>query len=87
MSAPWEVWISPSEWPVTLEAHPSPGGDRVRYLRADLTCGDCGKHGNHNGCAHDYHLHDAVNIVAQKHVWPNHGSPACMAFTPKEDAP
>jgi hypothetical protein len=83
MSAPHEVTLCPQCIEEYESAHIGTPKDSVRYLRADLTCGECAKHGKHNECAHDYANHDAVMASAAKNVWPNHGSPACMAFVPK----
>lgn len=70
MSAPDGVWIpfSPDGEMVGLAEERNECGDAVRYLRADLTCGECGI------------FHNAMHKCRHNNV--NDGdAPACMAFT------
>ena len=83
MTAPGEVFV------VIAEVDGEPYGvfsserragkyDRhARYLRADLTCGEC-KLGieDDDGCPH-------IHAVDLDYA-PHHDSPACMTFVPKE---
>jgi hypothetical protein len=71
MSAPYEVWVKDGRWH-TGESKAVP---RTRYLRADLTCGEC-----------DYFHHTVADGYRCDWKWQSAGSaiPACMAFVPKE---
>ena len=73
MSAPWEVWgadlLGNNKWVFTDDKRV---GSTSRYLRADLTCGECANNGDENKCGH-------LHIYTASHL------PACMAFQPKEE--
>lgn len=84
MSAPWEVMIhSPIDAPQAAYATSIDGGAmyvllrmNVRYLRADLTCGECAFLKEDS----DY------SVLCVKHSWEIAAeNPACMAFVPKHD--
>lgn len=69
-AAPGEAWLTPRQ-----AGHTTSGGGvaKHRYLRADLTCGECGILGSDDyaTCPH----HGRV-------IQPDH-QPACMAFLPR----
>ncbi len=75
MSAPWESFVGKDGkvWWDNLGKRKSA---TVRYLRADLVCGECG----HLREDSDY------SVLCTKHSWEIAAeNPACMAFAPKEE--
>lgn len=81
MSAPVEVWLpmyddgTPQD---TIDLEDRGIGDEVRYLRADLTCGEC--HWRPSVCPHG----EGTSYSVRK---PMASTPACMKFAPKERKP
>lgn len=72
MSAPYEFWAVIDKGEVVAVTGIPSGGVHVRYLRADLTCGEC-------RCLDDSEYWDKCpHEDVEKH------SKACMAFQPKE---
>ena len=86
MSAPYQIWMTdtPDGWFVTSRLK---GKQRnsPRYLRADLTCGDCGYQHARGKLSGDGHKCEHANWLDAFALWfePPDNSPACMAFTPK----
>lgn len=79
MSAPWEITIKDVSWgyEVTRPAPVLDGftGVETRYLRADLTCGECG-HRNEIPAAKKW-------ACTQRGMYVGRTEVACMAFVPK----
>ena len=80
MSAPHELWLlGPDDTPPTWTVDDmciDYGGTGVRYLRADLTCGECRLQNEQLALScpcNRYGGNPAVNV-----------RPACMAFVPRE---
>ena len=77
MSAPKEIWIamSESDTGVVLGFARKVRGYPHRYIRADLTCGECRLQNEHLAlsCACNRYSGNMVNA-----------RPACMAFVPGE---
>lgn len=79
MSAPFELWLN--EYGVKSREMVSNGS---RYLRADLTCGECAwkSVNSERKCAHSW----PQNIMQNGGPFftPDDDYPACMAFVPRE---
>lgn len=80
MSAPFEVWIDDDGDRVINTRGEYFAPDLVRYLRADLTCGECAKQGNAHKCDHtmNFPVGEGFGQLVPAECWP-----ACMAFAPK----
>jgi hypothetical protein len=70
MSAPWEMFFNPVKFVGGISLP-------IRYLRANLTCGECARHKT-MWCAHPWHS-------PGREIPDN--TEACMAFEPKEPKP
>jgi hypothetical protein len=71
MSAPHEVYVNhdPDEYPWDAGMEPEPG--TVRYLRADLTCGEC------------LFSDNPASWCIKRGIPVRTDSPACMAIRPR----
>jgi len=75
MSAPHEVWIFEHRDGDVVLTKLRSETQCVRYLRADLTCGEC---------ALDIDTTPACPFSAEEYNLPRKENPACMAIVPKE---
>ena len=78
MSAPFEVWAFQyfdKSWSIDSEKM----AGHKRYLRADLTCGECGEYQTRK-CAHLLG-HPSSPMLMR----PDKSAVACMAFVPRKE--
>ena len=86
MSAPHEVFVAfqitaPNADGLAMPVDTYLGPNKnIRYLRADLTCGECGHIAASLGYAPEY----LWTCLLRDGVLLEMSSPACMAFVPKE---
>lgn len=89
MAAPqtcWIEWNDESEEAEFFHTAPTGGPNDVRYLRADLTCGECALHGYLRrvpGFEDDAPCPHECATLKHEHTWPRADGAACMAFAPK----
>jgi len=81
MSAPHETFIAEIQT-TPLGYHNGAEPKLVRYLRADLTCGECGSHYDEMKCPNQMEYFDKHGESFK--LAPIATTPACMAFVPKE---
>lgn len=79
MRAPHEVFLKPNAFGLMLPSDGDMSGE-VRYLRADLTCGECEMWDTDEG------MSDGCGWCAAYKPHENRTTthPACMTFVPKE---